>query len=708
MAKQGYISYKIDNYHTLGVTWIEQSFSKGTDGNYYSYIRFIPELKVEYGTPFTNGITKFSLTVTAYAADGETVRFTAKNPQTTNWSKYTFTLTPGQTKTISNSMDAAEINLNRGNGSTDHIIPVTFTFDITSTTDAIYDIHSGESIELSRALTREEQPYIHSRSNGWTQVQSPSVGYVVPLPDRVESLKLLVGFSTDQIIATRDIPIKSSNVYNIEFTDAEQKALIGGIPTSTSGTVYFFLKAVSDGLTYDSIGVASTFRIYGGYPTWYADSDVSDINAKTLAITGNNKIFVRYESDAQFFLFASAANGAWITNYTVSSNLQSASANVYQTNQNGVNLTIKAIDSWPCAVTTTDSRGLTKGYSEFKSDYLFIEYIKPTCTLDTSVSAQGEITATISGAVFTGYFDALPGYDGNNPNTVTVEYRYKLKSQHDTYFSAWTVANFSEVNDDYIFDNAYRVKVQIPGLNYKEAYVFEARITDRLHTVESGQKQALAMTVFDWSKNDFNFNVPVNINGDIYQYNNLIALPSFGTWVPQCNACTNPTTSYGNYILIGDMCFVNFYFEGKINVEPSLTNWKLYLYGLPYTPHTGYRWQAGGGNCQGYALPAKGSTTSTYPATPPSGSKDGHRFTGWSIEGGVIYGRTQQSYDLGAESSQRATTEAVTGQASNYQYSYNYQKPTGSFYITALPNQTFYASGTILYKIDPDQGGVVG
>ena len=521
---KGNFQYQIDEYHKIIIEW-EETFILESDGKYYSYVHMWPSLYAKYGSHLSNGISSCSFTATAYKDDG--TEWQTKSGNGSTWGS--FTIQEGQEKKVNGvPANRVSLQLDRGDGTADATISLTFVVNVVPAdgSNSIYDIHDGVTIELSRALTQAEQPYINARSNGWTQVQNPSVGYVVPLPDKVESLKLLIGFSTDRIIATRDLPIKSSNKYVVEFTAEEQAALIGGIPTATSGTIYFFLKTVSSGITYDSIGVASTFRIYGGYPTWYADSDVSDVNEKTLAVTGNNKIFIRYESDAQFFLFASGANGAWITNYTVSSNLQSASANVYQTDQSGVNLTIKGIDSWPCAVTTTDSRGLKNSYSEFKADYLFIEYIKPTCALDTSVSAQGEITATISGAVFTDYFDALPGYDGRIPNTVTVEYRYKLKNQSDIYFSAWTEAPFSEVDDDYIFDNTYKVKVKIPGLNYKEAYVFEARVTDKLHTVESGQKQALAMTVFDWSKNDFNFNVPVNINGDIYQYNNLIALTS--------------------------------------------------------------------------------------------------------------------------------------------------------------------------------------
>ena len=715
MSKSGKFTYAIDNAgSTLVVNWKEVSVTQSTtDYHYYSKIQMSVDFIVRYGTEvFTSAFTH-ALDLTVYNGDGTTVVYEAHQDHAI----YTDDIAPSKPSQTSvwNSLFSYEFDLDRGRrDDATYIFPFSFSYKVTpwpATGSTLLNETFNDSIEITRVLLQEEEPYIFARSNGFTQVQNPSIGYKVPAPELIESLTLYMGFSEDKIVATREnLEIVAAKTITIELTEAEQKALIGGIPTATSGTIYFYLVSTSEGIEYWNYGMPATFRVYGGYPTWVSGAnDVNDTNATTLAITGNSKIFIRYESDATFKLQATGNDGAWITNYTVSSNLQSASVNVASDNE-AVTLTINDIDSWPCAITTTNSRGLTTGYTDFGADYLFIEYVQPTCSLETSVTAQGEITAIVSGAVFTDYFDALPGEEGNISNPVVVEYRYKLKS--DPFFSDWTVIPFNTSDDDnYIFDNAYSLKAIIPGLDYKEAYVFEARVTDKLHTVESGSKQALAMTVFDWSKNDFNFNVPVNINGNIYQYNNLLALPNCGTWTPYCNACTSSgATRYGNYMLIGDMCLINFYFSGVIDVEPSETDWMLYFYGLPFTPHADYRWQAGGGNCQGYAVPAAGSVTAEPRTwTPPTSSKNGHRFTGWSIEGGVIYGRTQQSYDLAAESEDRATYEAVTGYThAGSETLFNYQKPAGSWYITALPGQHLYASGTILYKIDPNQGGVVG
>ena len=60
--------------------------------------------------------------------------------------------------------------------------------------------------------------------------------------------------------------------------------------------------------------------------------------------------------------------------------------------------------------------------------------------------------------------------------------------------------------------NTYSATSEIAGLDYKVAYVFQVYAKDALKTVYSAEKRVKASPVFDWSENDFRFNVPVSMS----------------------------------------------------------------------------------------------------------------------------------------------------------------------------------------------------
>lgn len=354
----------------------------------------------------------------------------------------------------------------------------------------------------------------------------------------------------------------------------------------------------------------------------------------------------------------------------------------------------------------TDSRGNTASTS-FKTTAWF-DYHAVTMDLTFDNKGVNGFDTQATGYYYQSLVKSGSGSNWNPhcltlvPNEFNLRYRVKL-NEEGAEFGDWVVDEWADQVTSFDYPTNYHYWTNggptIPVDDYKKSYVIEVEISDLFTSVTKSQTVATE-PMFSWSYEDFEFNVPVNINGDLYKNKALVPLPQAGTWEPQCNACNAPTESYGNYLLIGDMCFVSFYYQGEVDIEPSTVGYKLQFYGLPFTPDENIRWQAGGGNCQGYALPAH-----KVNYDHPSGEKDDHRFMCWNIEGGVIYGRTQ----CGFSTYDTATTELVTGYSeTDYGRAYNYVKPEGSFYITALPGQTLYASGTILYKISADQGGIVG
>lgn len=128
-----------------------------------------------------------------------------------------------------------------------------------------------------------------------------------------------------------------------------------------------------------------------------------------------------------------------------------------------------------------------------------IDYRRPTISLDdVSISTSGVATINITGTWFNGSF-------GATANTLTVQYRYKSSSSSS--WGSWTTISNITKNSD----GTYSATATMSGLSYTNTYNFEARVTDKINTVSSKEYTGKSLPVFDWSKDDFNFNVPVSV-----------------------------------------------------------------------------------------------------------------------------------------------------------------------------------------------------
>ena len=136
-----------------------------------------------------------------------------------------------------------------------------------------------------------------------------------------------------------------------------------------------------------------------------------------------------------------------------------------------------------------------------------IDYRTPTIAIDdVSISTSGVATINITGTWFNGSF-------GATANTLTVQYRYKSSSSSS--WGSWTTISNVTKNSD----GTYSATATMSGLSYTNTYNFEARVTDKINTVSSKEYTGKSLPVFDWSKDDFNFNVPVYIT-QYYSNNN--------------------------------------------------------------------------------------------------------------------------------------------------------------------------------------------
>ena len=190
--------------------------------------------------------------------------------------------------------------------------------------------------------------------------------------------------------------------------------------------------------------------------------------------------------------------------------------------------TINDVETGLFSFSATDSRDYTTATGVTKQ---MIDYVRITANLEVpNPTTYGETTLTITGNYFNGSF-------GNVNNLLVVLYRIKENNEE---YGEWQVASPTLKN------NTYKAVINITGLNYLNSYTFQVRAYDMLETVTSKEVKVKTIPVFDWSENDFNFNVPVtfsagytineaSLTSDAYNANDLMSHKLMGA----INALTN-------------------------------------------------------------------------------------------------------------------------------------------------------------------------
>ena len=267
---------------------------------------------------------------------------------------------------------------------------------------------------------------------------------------------------------------------------------------------------------------------------------VKDINDTTKALTGDENKLIKYYSKAQFTITSSPKNSATTKSINVKYNgttYTGGSGNSWTGNFSNI-----TSGSYDCSV--TDTRGFTTSTTVSKT---LINYVKLTCAMNVSnPTASGECTLTIKGNYFNGSF-------GATSNTLTVQYKKDSGS--------WTNATATKSG------NTYTATVKLTGLDYTQAYTFQARATDKLATATTNSKTVKSTPIFDWGSDDFHFHVPVTINGN----NKAITMGTGENDVYVHN------TSSGKYLQLkddGTLCYDNKLIYNESNTNgPVSGNW---------------------------------------------------------------------------------------------------------------------------------------
>ena len=255
----------------------------------------------------------------------------------------------------------------------------------------------------------------------------------------------------------------------------------GQIPNSPKGTCTLTCRTYQ-GTT--QIGEAQTAKFTVTAPKDACIPSLSgtvvDSSAKTLALTGDKNILVRYASSALCTISATAKNSASIAEKTIGG-----------VKVTGSTCTIPEIAAGTVAFGCTDSRGYSASVTVEKPLVPYI-HLTANLTVKRTDPTSGRAKLTLTGKAFQGSFGAAE-------NTLTIQYA----------INGGTAVAITPTFDG----DSYTAEADLTGLNYQQAHTVAVTVSDKLETVTKSATVGKGIPVFDWGENDFQFHVPVYVRG---------------------------------------------------------------------------------------------------------------------------------------------------------------------------------------------------
>ena len=324
-----------------------------------------------------------------------------------------------------------------------------------------------------------------TKAPAFTDEENPSITYANYAGNLVDNLQ--VAISTDgktALVPYRNISV-SGTTYRFSLTNAERDALRAASSKSNNLAVKYLLKTTIGDVEGVTVA-ASTMKIVNAQPV--VNPVIIDTNSASAGVTGDYSVLVALHSTARVTLNATAQKKATIVSRRVEQGKNVLSGDG----------TFLVSSADPIRITVTDSRGNT---TSLTASNKIVPYLDPTCIIEHALpDANGEMLFSVIG-------NAYNGLIGKTQNTLTVQYRHRVG--YGEYGKWVTISNLSQDG------NEYAAAVLVTGLDYKSRHTFQARVVDAIHTdgVESTEQTFIAEPTFDWSENDFNFNVPVTMSG---------------------------------------------------------------------------------------------------------------------------------------------------------------------------------------------------
>lgn len=220
---------------------------------------------------------------------------------------------------------------------------------------------------------------------------------------------------------------------------------------------------------------------------------VVDTNSKTIALTGDDTVLVKYHSDALATMELQYGNMSYITcvidNAVSEVEFEKEDGEyerAYETSHTFYNVE-KKVFRFACA----DENNLS--FEKIVSAPM-VDYVKLTCNvLPSSIDGAGNVRVSCYGSAFFGSF-------GDVDNEIVAECRIKKSTGS---YGEWHTMDVSELTD-----TSYLASVNMTVSDYTGQYIAEIVVSDKLETVTKTERKA-SKPIFHWGASDFKFEVPV-------------------------------------------------------------------------------------------------------------------------------------------------------------------------------------------------------
>lgn len=479
MATNGNIEFKYilpvaDDYVRLRLRW------ERTDYNYdknYSTIKWVYEL---YFPTATTLRTDYILNINGVRYERTNVRITP----VFGWN----TIEEG-TQTIYHNIDGTK----------------TFSYSFEETYDAMKPHASGTGTLdalLGQKATITYAPY-------FSDEQNPTINYTNPQGNNVESLQACIALydsKSGEWHATgapyREIS-KTGSSYTFNLTNAERKALRKAVTWGSTVNVRFYVRTTLKG-QYLFSNMARNMGLVNHAPT--ISPVIKDTGSVSIGLTNDPTKVIKYFNVMSVDMRAAAQKEAILTSQAVTCGDKVLSS------EGTASLTgsLSYVESGDFKCEVRDNRGI---WTTQTVSLDLIEYFKPTCAFELQApTTTGNMTFTASGSFFNDYFgDAGVA----KHNTLSIKYRHKIE---DGAFGAWVTVPAANISID---GNDYEFTQTISGVDYIKAHTIELIVDDSTtRFAVTRSKKVRSTPVYDWSKEDFNFNVDVNFSDEAH-FNNV-------------------------------------------------------------------------------------------------------------------------------------------------------------------------------------------
>lgn len=362
-------------------------------------------------------------------------------------------------------------------------------FNITFSGSKIGTVSGGGTATLPPIEAFMAKATITSAEN-LTDESNPRIYYSNPSGEKVDALEACISFTGSKA----DIPYKpiskTGTEYIFNLSEEERETLRNGCIDANERSIRFYVRTTIDGKQYTSY-IVRTLTIVNATPSF--STTFLDEEAEYLAqFVGSYNAYVRYFSKPVIKVSPTLKKGATFSHMEVKHGERK-----YTSQTTTLYIPQKELENGSFEVIVYDSRGNKKTNTYTRN---FVDYLPITVSAKVESNGAGEATLSVNGDVYNGSFGAVN-------NTLAVEYGYALYGEDVTNWTQSTITIAEVSGNSYSFIEQFE-------LDYKNTYDFHVRVRDRMTSDETYYRISME-PIFDWSKEDFEFKVPVVINNKI-------------------------------------------------------------------------------------------------------------------------------------------------------------------------------------------------